>query len=52
MGHLLYYHIVPPIIFPGQEALFLNGTEDIFPDCTVGQDGVAFLLPANSDKII
>ena len=52
VGHLLYYHIVPPIIFPGQEALFLNGAEDIFPDYTVGQDGVAFFLPANSDKII
>jgi ribonuclease Z len=52
VGHLLYYHIVPPIIFPGQEALFLNGAEDIFPDYTVGQDGVAFFLLANSDKII
>ncbi len=52
VGHLLYYHIVPPIIFPGQEALFLNGAEDIFGDYTVGQDGTAFSLPAGSDKII
>ncbi|WP_339340001.1 MBL fold metallo-hydrolase [uncultured Oceanicoccus sp.] len=52
VGHLLYYHIVPPIMFPGQEALYLNGAEDIFPDYTVGQDGVAFSLPANSDNII
>jgi len=52
VGHLLYYHIVPPLIFPGQEALFLYGVEVIFPDYTVGQDDVAFFLPANSDKII
>ncbi len=52
VGHLLYYHIVPPLVVPGQEALYLNGAEDIFPDYTVGQDGVAFSLPANSKEII
>jgi ribonuclease Z len=52
VGHLLYYHIVPPMMFPGQSALFLNGAEDIFPDYTIGQDGVSFSLPANSDDII
>jgi ribonuclease Z len=52
VGHLLYYHIVPPLVFPGQKTLFLNGAEDVFPDYTVGQDGVAFSLPANSDDII
>ncbi|MEH6550136.1 MAG: MBL fold metallo-hydrolase [Pseudomonadales bacterium] len=52
VGHLLYYHIVPPMMFPGQAALFLNGAEDIFPDYTIGQDGVAFSLPANSNDII
>ena len=52
VGHLLYYHIVPPLVFPGQKTLFLNGAEDVFPDYTVGQDGVAFSLPANSDEII
>ena len=51
VGHLLYYHIVPPLIVPGQEALWLNGAEDIFPDYTVGRDGVSFSLPANSDVI-
>jgi len=40
VGHLLYYHIVPPLILPGQKTLFLNGAEHIFPDYTVGQDGV------------
>ncbi len=52
VGHLLYYHIVPPLIIPGQKTLFLNGAEDIFPDYTIGVDGVAFSLPANSKDII
>ena len=52
VGHLLYYHIVPPIVFPGQETLFLDGAEDIFSDYTVGHDGTAFSLPAGSKEII
>ena len=52
VGHLLYYHIVPPIVVPGQEALWLNGAGEIFPDYTVGYDGVSFSLPANSTEII
>ena len=42
VGHLLYYHIVPPIVVPGQETLWLNGAGEIFPDYTVGYDGVSF----------
>ena len=52
VGHLLYYHVVPPIMVPGQETLWLNGAGDIFPDYTVGYDGVSFSLPANSAEII
>lgn len=51
VGHLLYYHIVPPLIIPGQKALYLDGADDIFPDYTIGEDGVSFSLPANSDAI-
>jgi len=51
VGHLLYYHIVPPLVLPGQELLWLNGADAVFPDYTVGQDGVAFSLPAGSDRI-
>ena len=51
VGHLLYYHIVPPLVIPGQKALYLDGAEDIFPDYTIGQDGVSFTLPAGSDEI-
>lgn len=52
VGHLLYYHIVPPLVIPGQKALFLDGAEDVFPDYTVGEDGVEFSLPAGSSEII
>jgi ribonuclease Z len=52
VGHLLYYHIVPPLVFPGQDMLYLDGAGDIFPDYTIGQDGVSFSLPAGSDEII
>jgi ribonuclease Z len=52
VGHLLYYHIVPPIVFPGQETLFLNGADDVFSDYTVGRDGTTFSLPAGSKDII
>ena len=52
VGHLLYYHIVPALLVPGQERLFLNGAGDIFENYTIGYDGVAFSLPANSDEII
>ena len=52
VGHLLYYHIVPPLLFPGQQALFLNGAEDIFEEYTIGKDGVSFSLPAESKEII
>ena len=48
----MYYHIVPPIVVPGQETLWLNGAGEIFPDYTVGYDGVTFSLPANSTEII
>ena len=52
VGHLLYYHIVPPLIFPGQEGLFLNGADKIFSDYTVGQDGTSFSLLPNSKEIM
>ena len=52
VGHLVYYHIVPPLVIPGQKALYLNGADKIFKNYTIGEDGVAFSLPANSKKII
>lgn len=52
VGHLLYYHIVPPLIAPGMEAIWSEGVEQVFPRFTIGEDGSSVSLPANSDKII
>lgn len=52
VGHLLYYHIVPALIVPGQEAAWLDGADDVFPDYTVGRDGTSFSLPAGSKEIL
>ena len=52
VGHLLYYHIVPPLVFPGMEAAWLEGVDDVFADYTLGQDGTSFTLPAGSKDII
>jgi ribonuclease Z len=52
VGHLLYYHIVPPLVMPGQKTLFLDGADEVFPNYTIGADGVVFSLPVGSSKII
>lgn len=52
VGHLVYYHIVPPLVMPGQKKLYLNGAEKIFKHYTIGEDGVAFSLPSGSKEII
>ena len=52
VGHLLYYHIVPPLIAPGMEAIWLEGVDEVFSDVTLGQDGTSISLPANSSEII
>ena len=51
VGHLLYYHIVPPLIIPGQESLFLNGADAVFENYTVGIDGLVISMPAGSREI-
>ena len=50
--HLLYYHVIPPLIAPGQGRLFLDGAQNVFPNYTIGRDGVVISLPANSDDVI
>jgi ribonuclease Z len=52
VGHLLYYHVVPPLILPGMEAAWLDGVDEVYSDYTMGRDGTAFTLPPNSDEII
>lgn len=52
VGHLLYYHVVPPLVFPGQATLWLDGADQLFSNYTIGQDGTAFSLPAGSKEVI
>ena len=52
VGHLLYYHVVPPLILPGSDALWLEGVDDRFSDYTLGEDGTSVMLPANSTEIL
>ncbi|MBT4519616.1 MAG: MBL fold metallo-hydrolase [Halieaceae bacterium] len=52
VGHLLYYHVVPPLILPGTETVWLDGVEEVFADYTLGEDGTVISLPANSTDIV
>ena len=52
VGHLLYYHVVPPLDQPGAEAAWLEGVDSYFSQFTLGQDGTAVSLPANSTDIL
>ena len=52
VGHLVYYHVVPPLIFPGMEAAWVEGVDDIFPNYTVSEDGTSISLPSGSTEII
>lgn len=51
-GHLLYYHIVPPMPLPGLESIFVEGVADSYSgDFTIGVDGTTVSLPSNSSDI-
>jgi ribonuclease Z len=50
--HLLYYHILPPLIVPGLSSVFLEGVGDAYAGpVTLGRDGTTISLPAGSDQI-
>ncbi len=52
VGHLLYYHVLPPLIAPGMESAFLDGVDEVYNGSyTVGVDGTIISLAANSDTI-
>ena len=52
VGHLLFYHVVPPTPLPGLQAAWLRGVEEVFSSYTLGQNGTGFSMPADSDDII
>ena len=52
VGHLLFYHVVPPLIIPGLGSAFLEGVSDAYSgDVTLGRDGTRVSLPTDSDDI-
>lgn len=52
VGHLLYYHIVPPLPIGLLEQVYLEGTDDAFEgDITLGEDGTFISLPTGSKEI-
>jgi ribonuclease Z len=52
VGHLLYYHIVPPLLLAPMEAVFLEGVGEVYEGpVTLGRDGTLVMLPAGSDVI-
>jgi len=52
VGHLLYNHIVPPLLLPPMEGIFLEGVDDAYSGpVTLGRDGTFVRMPAGSDVI-
>lgn len=52
VGHLLFYHIVPPLLIAPMETIFVDGVDDVYDGpFTVGRDGTFVRLPADSDRI-
>ncbi len=50
--HLLFYHIVPPLLVPGLEAAFLQGVSEAYSGgVTLGRDGTRVSMPAGSQAI-
>ena len=51
-GHLLYYHIVPPMPIPGLSTVFMKGVAEAYGGpITLGRDGTSISLPSGSDEI-
>jgi ribonuclease Z len=49
---LLYYHIVPPLPFPGLETVFLKGVSNVYNgEVVLGRDGTMVSLPSNTREI-
>lgn len=52
VGHLLYNHIVPPLLLPTMEEIFLEGVDDVYAGpVTIGRDGTLVKLDAGEDSI-
>lgn len=52
VGHLLYYHIVPPLLLAPMETIFLEGVDEVYSGpVTVGRDGTLVLMETGSETI-
>ena len=52
VDHLLYYHIVPPLLLGPMEDLFLGDVERVYDGpVTLGRDGTLIQLEAGSTSI-
>ena len=52
VGHLLYYHIVPPLLLSPLEVVFLEGVSEVYEGpVTVGRDGTLIRMAAGTDSI-
>ena len=52
VGHLLYYHVVPPMPIPGLQSIFEQGISDAYAgDYTIGVNGTTVSLPSHSSVI-
>ena len=52
VGHLLYYHVVPPMPLPGLSKIFMKGVAEAYGGpVTLGRDGTSLSLPSGSDEI-
>ncbi len=52
VGHLLFYHIVPPLPLAILEGVFLEGVSEVYSGpVTVGRDGTLIQMPAGSTEI-
>jgi ribonuclease Z len=51
-GHLLFNHVVPPLLLPGLDVVFLEGVSDAYAgDVTLGRDGTFVSLPVGSTAV-
>jgi ribonuclease Z len=51
--HLLFYHVIPPLLVPGVEAAFLSGVDAIYHGgVTLGRDGTRISMPRDSQAIL
>jgi ribonuclease Z len=52
VGHLLFYHVVPPMPLPGLSSIFMDGVHEAYGGpVTLGRDGTSISLPTGSDEI-